>query len=103
MTQETLNLWFDRLAIVLQGRKLPCEYVPARECKADEFMLMGIQGDRASFKHRNTRNYVFVDAVPGCSLSLCVPITREPWYRGFFDDYDSAIFHRLSAMVAEEM
>ena len=85
--QDVADMWFERLAKVLKDRKLPCEHGPARECRPDEFMFMGTSLGAGQFKHRDTRNYVYVGfRGPGPeNYQLNVPCTTENNRRGFFD------------------
>lgn len=76
---------FALLATALKAQVLPTEHGAHREAKAEEFMLMhrspmGVYG----FKHEDTRNYVFVNRYSG---ALRVPMTTEPFKRGYFDVY----------------
>ena len=93
----TPAVWFNRLLPLLKEQKLPCEFGPARIVDVDEFMYMGsdpLGCVTASFKHRDTRNYVMVRKnstsepfkLPG-EWELFVPVTMVPFNRGFFDKF----------------
>lgn len=92
--QETANMWFDRLVPILAVQKLPCEHGPARLASPDEFMFMGImRGRGASFKHRYTRNHVYVrppQTVDGfqpvfTDWELYIPVSTVAFQKGWFD------------------
>lgn len=56
-----------------------------RDVVADEFMYMCHDPDPliVHFKHRDTRNYVYLQQYRGAWL-LTVPVTDRPFQRGFF-------------------
>ena len=79
--QEKADYWFDVLADLLQDRPMYSTDGIRHDVSADEFMLMGITDyGVVQFKHRNTRNYVFVE-----NGELTVPKTQQAFTRGFFD------------------
>ena len=73
---------FADLSAQLSVRELPTSTGATRKAHVGEFMLMAI-GDKgeAQFKHRNTRNYVFITPAG----KLVVPQTQEAFMQGFFD------------------
>lgn len=82
--------YFPILEELLATRKLPCEHGPARIVSVDEFMLMGVSAPlgTAGFKHRDTRNYVYVRRVNrggADTWTLDVPNTGEAFNLGWFD------------------
>lgn len=86
--RKTVDAWFRILAERLKTHPLPTEAGGTRTAEADEFMLMHEQpspdGRIVGFKHRDTRNYVFLIACRG-EVTLYVPVTDQPFRRGFFD------------------
>lgn len=76
---------FNTLASALSESKLPCEKGPHRWAQANEFMLMGYDFARGEwkFKHGDTRNYLLVSK----DGDLRIPMTDEPFKRGYFDCY----------------
>jgi len=91
-TQEDAHKYFPILSMRLTERKLACEHGPARFAGADEFMCMHRNESRTEvgFKHRNTRNYIFLrlrwdkDLLQDVWV-LDVPFTTIPFNLGFFD------------------
>lgn len=79
------------LASLLAGRMLACEKGPARIVPASEFGIMHVNGlEEVGFKHRGTRNYVYLrkrfDKDQGSDVwVLDVPFTPDAFHRGFFD------------------
>lgn len=98
-TEEEVDAHFGRLQACLREIELPKADGSSRKADADEFMLMVSHrtetGDRdhpalvLAFKHRDTRNYVFVHVShPDETLSelrLEVPRTDKYFMRGTFD------------------
>lgn len=94
MTTEEILL---RFAAVLSVTPLPDGKGATRTCDAGEFMLMGSCANQASFKHRDSRNYVHLFCeecrVPpgdtdGPALSddyLLVPMGPVAFCRGTFE------------------
>lgn len=80
---DKINETFERLHAVLQTHKLPTS-IPGRTrlAHAGEFMFMGFEGNRASFKHIDTRNYIALNP----DNTLDVPVTKGPFMRGEFDN-----------------
>lgn len=72
---------FGVLESLLAGQKLACEHGPARYATADEFMWMGRHDRVDLFKHRDSRNYVWVTD----DGELVVPFTKNAFNRGYFD------------------
>lgn len=58
--QIKADLWFPRLAVLLDKHVLPCQDGTTRKASVDEFMFMGLNAGGADFKHRDTRRYVHV-------------------------------------------
>ena len=81
MERTIINQHFEKLEILLKDRTLACEDGTRRKADVDEFMLMQVQNGIASFKHRHTRNYVYILQ----NGFLYVPMTPEPFNRGYFD------------------
>jgi len=82
--------YFPILEGLLKDRKLPCEHGPARIVSVDEFMLMSVSEPlgTAGFKHRDTRNYVYVRRVNRQGVdtwTLDVPNSGEAFNLGWFD------------------
>lgn len=81
ITQQECDYWFDVLADLLQDRPMYSTNGVRHDVTADEFMLMTVDGKGiVQFKHRHTRNYVFVQ-----NGELIVPKTRQAFMGGFFD------------------
>lgn len=88
--QKDVEFYYPILEGLLKDRKLPCEHGPARIALVDEFMLMSVSDVAACFKHRDTRNYVYVrsrfDRQKCVDIwALDVPNTGEMFQLGFFD------------------
>jgi hypothetical protein len=86
MTREQIDTAFNRLATLLAMTPLATSTGATRFAEADEFMLMQSKDGVDGFKHRTTRNYVYVTTRPG-SLKLTVP--SEPagfFHGGTFDE-----------------
>ena len=91
MDQVTIDRWFTTLAGLLARTALLTGAGKARLAEADEFMLMHETAQpngeiEVGFKHRGTRNYLFVLATAS-GLELYVPVTDRPFMRGTFDVY----------------
>jgi len=71
----------------LKVTPLPTRAGTARTASADEFMLMhhDTESNSWGFKHRQTRNYVFLLPVGHELYELYVPQLGELFMRGFFD------------------
>jgi len=83
INHETIHLHFEDLATALSSVKLPCEDGPARQCEANEFMLMQITSDGTrQFKQHYTRNYLYLSAIN----QLSIPV-GAPFHLGFFDKF----------------
>jgi hypothetical protein len=78
MTPELLSAAFKNLDPLLSTRPLKRENGKVEIVAADEFMLMGDENGVQSFKHRDTRNYVYVRSV------LEVPETDQSFRGGKF-------------------
>ena len=95
-TRNEIERLFVQVEASLARTTLPTEEGGRRSVPADEFMLMHVaDGSVAGFKHKPTRNYVFlmladrkIDGVNFAKNDLYVPMTNEPFMRGFFDGYD---------------
>jgi len=72
---------FRTLTALLSRQPLPSLAQGSRYASADEFELMAIVDDSAQFKHRHTRNYVYVQA----DGTLKIPRLEQPFLRGYFD------------------
>ena len=56
------------------------------DVSAEEFMLMEGNETEVRFKHRDTRNYVILRrSIPGDAWRLFVPMTKNAFFRGYFD------------------
>ena len=54
-----------------------------------EFMLMLGNETELQFKHRNTRNYVYLRrSIPGDPWELVVPVTSKSFNLGLFDKFE---------------
>ena len=107
ITQHAVKVWFKVLEKCLAEHNAEHGFMteigePRRNVEASEFMLMHVKyGDdwndndvvlNVGFKHRDTRNYVFV--LPGRygrKHILYVPATSEPFMRGYFDTFPLAM------------
>lgn len=88
-TREQADALFSALDGLLAVHDLPTSDGSRRRVPADEFMLMHLEpGGRAGFKHRVTRNYVFLSPIGGGEYLLRVPQTRQAFQRGTFDGYN---------------
>ena len=93
--RELADLWFGRLKSILEVQKLPCENGPARIGSPDEFMFMGVNQGKGCFKHRDTRNYVYVrppQPIGGFDSAfkdweLYIPVTTVAYNKGWFDTF----------------
>jgi hypothetical protein len=83
-SRRVIDKWFFLLECVLKARPLKCADGSERLASASEFMFMGLRGgEAAAFKHRDTRNYIYLLSDGG----LYVPEGR-PWgsfHQGTFD------------------
>ena len=94
--REKADMWFARLVPLLAVQKLPCENGPARIGSPDEFMFMCESNGIGSFKHRDTRNHVYVrrpQMIGGFEPAtkdweLYIPVTTVAFNKGFFDTFD---------------
>jgi len=93
--QKDVEKYFPILEGLLKDRKLPCEHGPARVVGVDEFMLMSVTDyiESAGFKHRDSRNYVYVRQRFDKTLCqdvwvLDVPNTGEAFNQGWFDQLE---------------
>lgn len=84
MTQGQLEYWFKALTEALKSFPLPTQSGTARLVSPDEFMFMFVDGNLACFKHRNTRNYLNLNA-DFSPPRVEVPKKDAPYLRGFFD------------------
>ena len=79
------------LAERLKERKLASEHGPARFASADEFGIQHVNGlEEVGFKHRDSRNYVYLrkrfDKEVGHDVFILdVPFTTLAFHLGFFD------------------
>jgi hypothetical protein len=99
LSQGEINTLFLALDRHLKSQPLPQESDKPRIASADEFMLMTMQrSGRIDFKHRDTRNYVYLVPAPKDDVlgrfgvlndgwRLEVPFTSEPFKRGYFDKF----------------
>lgn len=85
---RTAQVAFNKLKSALRRTKLPTEKGDMRQADVGEFMLMNMAqgGSKAMFKHGDTRNYVVLDMKSG---KLDVPRTSKPFFRGYFDVFES--------------
>lgn len=90
-TKEELDHWFGKLASLLEHTPLKREgEIELRRATADEFMLMhrtegaGYGECVVGFKHRDTRNYLFILHTGLGDCELYVPQKDEPFMRGRF-------------------
>lgn len=74
---------FGALEAYLRNRLLPTSDGKERHATIDEFMLMSKDGKFYHFKHRNTRNYIYVSIKPG---KVVVPNTGKVHQKGYFDE-----------------
>ena len=89
MNQQEIEKQFRRLEKLLPENPLMKEDRTTRIASPDEFMLMQTEhnGSRAAFKHRDTRNYVYVQLMGGVDV-LQVPVTPQAFHRGTFDTFE---------------
>jgi len=78
-----VNGYFVMLDESLKTFPLPTSDGSTRYATADEFMLMDVSGDIVYFKHRDTRNYIYMKKRTG---ELHVPIGGY-FHRGTFDAF----------------
>ena len=82
MNQQMADYWFSILDDLLLDRPMRTTDGTRYDVTAEEFMMMGENesSTKIQFKHRNTRNYVFIQ-----NGELIVPRKQENFMRGFFD------------------
>jgi hypothetical protein len=92
-----VNRAFSLLEAQLAKTILPTEAGTFRQVCADEFMLMHQDTEIGAyaFKHRDTRNYVFLLPLGHGSYELYVPRTHKPFMQGFFDSLTGRQPHNL--------
>ena len=76
--------YFTMLEQSLKTFPLPTSDGSSRLASVDEFMLMDVSGDIVYFKHRNTRNYIYMRKQNG---KLHVPVSGY-FHRGTFDAFN---------------
>ncbi len=63
-----------------------------RDVDGDEFMLMCGNDTTLQFKHRDTRNYVYLRRpIPGDPWKLEVPINKGTFNLGLFDKFEMPV------------
>lgn len=80
---------FGHLAGLLEYQKLPTKDGGKRTAQADEFMLMYTSDDGvslAAFKHRTTRNYLYVEMNAYGDHCINVANDGQPFQKGYFDE-----------------
>jgi hypothetical protein len=88
VTQQVVNDYFARLEKVLKFRMLPTQDGGKRMAEAEEFMFMQVNSDGSlGFKHRDTRNYVYLKRDHEGDDYLKIP-TGGPFHGGTFDVFD---------------
>lgn len=85
-----INRMFEILDAKLKVTPLPTRAtcaISTRTASADEFMLMhqDTESNSWGFKHRQTRNYVFLLPVGHELYELYVPQLGDAFMRGYFD------------------
>ena len=82
MNQQMADYWFSVLGELLVDHPMRTTSGTRYDVTSDEFMLMceNESSTVIQFKHRNTRNYVFIR-----NGELVVPQKQENFMRGFFD------------------
>jgi hypothetical protein len=92
--QQQVDQDFEALEVLLTATQLDTEGQGKRFASPAEFMWMSEKHDHRSrsvgFKHRDTRNYVFVifpQEEVGNKPILYVPKEFQPFMRGFFDAF----------------
>jgi hypothetical protein len=82
MTQKQIDALFALLAtaILRVGIARIPKAAPDRTVDPEEFMYMGSPQGIHQFKHRTSRNYVFVDGLG----NMFVPATDKPFMQGEF-------------------
>lgn len=78
---------FEMLARALKKTPLPSSRGPRRNVDPSEFMLMKEHRGKWVFKHRHTRNRLYVHQRDG---RLEIPSHNKPFYRGEFDKMAAA-------------
>lgn len=78
---DQITAYFTALKQALAGAKLKTSSGAMREADVSEFMFMGVNQGCASFKHSDSRNYLYL--LP--TGELYVPESNEPFHRGTFD------------------
>jgi len=86
MMSTAVDQWFDRLISAVQKQNEGEGFATSngsirRDVEVDEFMLMNVANGQAQFKHRHTRNYVFLRA----DGTFSIPSTGNAWLKGTFD------------------
>lgn len=85
--RELADLWFPRLQALLPNTPLDTEAGPKRIADVGEFMFMGENRGSGSFKHRDTRNYLFVQR-KGAGYEIFVPKSTHAFQKGTFDTFN---------------
>jgi len=81
-TPEWNETW-ARLQDAINNNRLPGYNGGTVRTTLDDWMLMYLEANgTAAFKHRDTRNYIYVQS----DGELVVPQTDSPWHRGVFTD-----------------
>jgi hypothetical protein len=84
ISRAVVDGYFVMLEHSLKTIPLPKSDGSWRYAQADEFMLMGISGGVVMFKHRDTRNYIWMDKRTG---AISIPIGGA-FHRGVFDAFN---------------
>jgi hypothetical protein len=88
-TQVEVQRYFTALEKKLADNPLPTAGGGTRQAHPSEFMLMHIDWSTGSavvgFKHRETRNYLFLVWGQANGAELVVPESEQPFMRGTFD------------------
>lgn len=92
-TQEQITDIFSLLEPLIESHNLAdgflTETTPRHDVEANEFMLMCGNDTELQFKHRDTRNYIYLRCNwPDDPWKLIVPVTSRPFNLGKFDKYN---------------
>jgi hypothetical protein len=89
VTQADADTFFPILAELIEGQEFKTSVGTRSDVVADEFMLMWCDNETAAFKHRDTRNYVYLRKprmyVDGHPWELDIPVTKDHFHFGLFD------------------
>jgi len=86
-SRAIINGYFVMLEESLRTFPLPKSDGSRRYAFVGEFMLMDVSGRVVFFKHRDTRNYIYMDKLTG---ALSIPVGGY-FHRGTFDAFNPVV------------